>query len=127
MKTFFFLSALCTLLISAGDCSSKKDENGEKYRGRLEIKGICMNYTIKLLEGSIDTSRIQANWKDESSGKSYTNVFRLGDVCNFPATIKEGDEFYFVLDTEPAGGCAVCEAYYPTPQRSLNIKVLDNK
>jgi len=125
MKTFLLLSAICTLLVSASDCSSKKDAGGDRYKGRLEIKGICMNYTIKLLEGKIDTSKIVANWKDESSGKSHTNVFRLGRTCDFPASIKEGDEFYFTIDSLSQPDCIVCEAYYPTPPRSLPIKVLD--
>jgi hypothetical protein len=123
MKTFLFLSALCTLVLSASDCSSKND--AKKYKGRLEIKGICMNYTIKLLEGSIDTSKIVVNWKDESSGKSHANVFALGDPCRFPESINEGDEFYFVIDSVAPKECIVCQAYYPTPPRSLIIKVLD--
>ncbi|HEV7781928.1 MAG TPA: hypothetical protein VGO58_11725, partial [Chitinophagaceae bacterium] len=95
------------------------------YKGRLEIKGICSNYTIKLLEGDIDTMKIAANWTDESSGKSHTNVFGLKNPCSFPASIKQGDEFNFAIDTAKSNDCIVCDAYYPTPPRSLQIKVLD--
>jgi len=37
------------------------------YKGRLEIKGNCMNYTIKLLAGNINTSLIDSTWTDETT------------------------------------------------------------
>lgn len=94
------------------------------FKGRLEVAGICSNYTISLLEGNLDTSRIVSMWKDDVTGKTYTNVFALGSPCTFPDTLKAGDEFYFVLD-DTKQQCAVCMAYYPKPQKALNIKVLD--
>ncbi len=127
MKLFTLLSALAFVVLSASDCSTKKEGAGKKYKGRLEIKGICLNYTIRLLEGKIDTAKIAATWTDESSGKTHSNVFGLTDPCSFPASINEGDEFYFVIDTVAPKGCIVCEAYYPTPPRSLLIKVLEKE
>ena len=94
------------------------------FKGRLEVKGMCSNYTIKLVEGNLDTTKIVANWKNEVTGKTYSNVFALGSPCSFPATLNEGDEFYFTLDA-PVQNCAVCMAFYPKPQKSLSIKVLE--
>lgn len=65
------------------------------YKGRLEIKGICMNYTIKLLEGDMDTSLIAGTWTNEVTGKIHKNVFALGSPCIFPSSVKEEDEFFF--------------------------------
>jgi hypothetical protein len=127
MKSFILFAALGITLLSASDCSSKKDNTAKKYKARLEIKALCLNYTIKLLEGDIDTSKIVAEWKDESSGKTHQNVFALKDPCTFPQSINEGEEFYFVMDTVQSEGCIVCQAYYPIPPRSLLIKVLDKK
>lgn len=125
MKVLMLFALLSTLLISASDCSSKKEATANRCKGRLEIKGICLNYTIKLLEGQVDTSKIHASWKDESSGKTHTNVFGLGDPCRFPDSLKEGDEFYFTVDTIAPKECMICNAYYPTPVRTLVFKVLD--
>src|SRR5215208_312464 len=97
MKLFVLLSAIWVLMLSEENCGKKTAQL--KYKGRLEIAGMCMNYTIKLLEGKIDTSKIAANWKDEVTGKSYSNVFALANPCSFPASIKQGDEFYFYIDT----------------------------
>ena len=69
MKLFIALLFVSILTVSAGDCG-KKQEVPVKYKGRLELAGICMNYTIKLLKGEIDSSKIAANWTDEVSGKS---------------------------------------------------------
>ena len=117
----FILLPLFMLFTVASD---KCEQNKTTYKGRLEVKGICMNYTIKLLEGSLDTSKIVAEWKDEVTGKTHTNVFALGSVCSFPSTINEGDEFYFTIDPNPDKKCAVCLAYYPKPPKSLAIKVV---
>ncbi len=123
MKKIIFLSALTTLLLSNTDCSVKKAST-VKYKGKLEIAAICMNYTISIKEGTMNAADIVANWTDETTTKSYTNVFKLGNLCDFPASIKQGDEFYFTIDTTKGKDCAVCMAYYPTPPKALSIKVV---
>jgi hypothetical protein len=84
-----------------------------------------MNYTIRLLEGNMDTSMIVGNWTDENTKISYNNVFALQNPCAFPATIKQGDDFYFIIDTTEVPPCAVCMAYYPIPGKKLPIKIID--
>lgn len=123
MRQYFFLTMLATILLSAGECKKKSDS--VKYKGRLEVAGICMNYTIGLLEGNPGTDKIAARWTDEVTQKEYTNVFRLGNPCDFPATIKQGDEFYFTIDSSKQKECMVCLAYYPTPDKALSIKVVE--
>jgi len=125
MKIFLVLISSAVLLLSNSDCSSKSKE-GTTYKGRLEIKAICSNYTISVLEGNMDTSRIVANWTDENTGKSYTNVFKLGSPCNFPSTINQGDEFFFTIDTATQKDCIVCMAYYPVPPKVIPIIVQEN-
>jgi len=124
MQRLFILSAIFLLTIAASKCNEKKDAD-TVYKGRLEISGICMNYTIKLLEGNIDTAKIVSNWTDESTKKNHNNVFALANPCNFPGTIKEGDEFYFTIDNASTEPCMVCEAYYPTPGKKLPIKIVN--
>lgn len=124
MKLLFILSSLFLLTASADKCSSKKTDSS-RYKARLEIKALCMNYTLRQIEGPVDTSKIAANWTDESTGKSYTNVFALANPCDFPDSIKQGDEFYFTIDTAKEKNCAVCMAYYPTPPKKLFIKVIN--
>ena len=123
MKTLILAPFAVILMVTTDKCKNKKESS--VYKGKLEVKGMCMNYTIKLLEGSIDTSKLVAEWKDESTGKIHTNVFALGSVCNFPPTINEGDEFSFTIDTTYVSNCAVCLAYYPKPAKSIAIKVVN--
>jgi len=89
------------------------------------VKGICMNYVIQVLDPDFDSSLIELNWTNEFSDISYTNVFALGSVCDFPEDIDEGDEFNFIIDNSKQNNCAVCLAYSPTPNKYLSITVLD--
>jgi len=124
MRLLLLLMIITSLLISAGECN-KKSSTAQQMKGRLEVAGICMNYTISVLEGNPGPDAIVAAWTDEVTKKSYSRVFRLGNPCDFPARIKQGDEFYFTIDTSMQKPCMVCEAYYPTPSKSLAIKVAE--
>jgi hypothetical protein len=139
MKLLFFLSCIFLLTVSAQQCNNKKNANVKvdsiaadsaagmpTYKAKLEIKAICMNYTLRLTQGSLDTSQVAASWTDETTGKSYQNVFALGNPCTFPSSIEPGQEFNFVIDTaKEQKQCAVCMAYYPTPPKKLFIKVVE--
>jgi hypothetical protein len=135
MKLLFVLSLLSIITLSNSDCKQKKEKKSlptksveqlitDTLRGKLEIAGICKNYTISLLEGKMDSSLFESSWKNEADGKTYQNVFRLGNPCNFPESIRQGSPFYFIIDTTRQEGCMVCEAYYPTPVKKVNIKVV---
>jgi hypothetical protein len=126
MKFLIILSSLFILTVSADKCGGSKSTEIVKYKAKLETKAICMNYTLRLVEGSMDTSMVAASWTDETTGKNYKNAFALGNPCTFPSTINEGDEFYFLIDSSrDQKQCAVCMAYYPTPPKKLFIKVID--
>jgi hypothetical protein len=124
MKTLLILVTVLLSTISKDGCHKSK-KSSTSFKGRLEIKGMCMNYTIKVLEGNIDKSLIEDKWTDETTGKSYTDVFALSSRCTFPSSIEQGGEFTFIIDTAQVQNCAVCLAYYPTPAKHLSIKVLD--
>ncbi|MDQ6610236.1 MAG: hypothetical protein M3Y85_10490 [Bacteroidota bacterium] len=119
----FIIATIALVGVSRQKCNKEKF-TVNCFKGRLEIKGICSNYTIKLLQGNIDTSKIAATWKDDVTQKTYNNVFALGSPCSFPSSINAGDEFYFALSDE-VQNCAVCLAYYPHPSKAVSIKVLD--
>ena len=123
MKTYIVVPFIFILATTTNKCKNKNESSA--YKGRLEVKGMCMNYTIKLLEGNIEASKLMAEWKNEVTGKTHSNVFALGSVCNFPSTLNEGDEFYFSIDTTYVSNCAVCLAYYPKPAKSIAIKVVN--
>jgi hypothetical protein len=116
---FALFVLLLFVALSAFKCRKEKALS-TCYKARLEIKGMCMNYTIKVLS-PIDASLVEATWTDPNTNTPYQNVFGLGNACNFPADINEGDEFYFQINNNAPNNCAVCLAYYPTPQKKLSI------
>lgn len=127
MKLLLLLSGVFLLTVSAERCGSSAKTDPPRLKGKLEIKALCMNYTISLLDGQLPDSLLDKSWTDETTGKMYNNVFGLGSPCNFPDSIQEGQEFYFVIDSTSKQDCAVCMAYYPTPAHRLKIKVLPNE
>lgn len=126
MKTILILS-FCLLALSKQHCHHKNSLPAGQYKGRLEVKGACANYTIKLLDGNLDTSLISAEWKDERTGKTHQNVFALKSRCTFPSSINEGDEFYFTIDSNYVQRCMTCLIYYPTPEKRLAIRVVNSQ
>jgi hypothetical protein len=130
MKLFLLCIAFLSL---AGTCNKTTNRNGGNnktvggqnstcYKARLEIKGICMNYVIKVLDGDLTKLNLEREWKDESDSKTYNNVFALGSVCSFP-DMKEGAEFYFTVTDKEDANCNVCMAYRPVPAAKNNIVV----
>ncbi len=120
------VAAIAALTLGQKKCSNKKLSSSVSstcFKGRLEVKGPCANYTIKLLEGGMDTSNLVASWQNDATKKTYTNVFALASACSFPDSIREGDEFYFALGSKPQN-CMVCMIYYPKPPKALSITVL---
>lgn len=93
------------------------------YKGKLAVAGMCGNYTIVLLEGNLPASAYESTWVDPQTGISYSKAFRLANICDFPSSVQEGDEFYFYIENRPNNQCANCLAFYPTPQRALAIRV----
>lgn len=126
MKLFLILSSFILLSASTKSCKDRKEQGlpAGCYKGKLEIKALCMNYTVSIQSKNFDTSMVVANWIDENTGKAYKNVFGLGSRCTFPDSLKAGDEFYFNIDSTTVQNCMVCMAYYPTPAKKLSIKVL---
>lgn len=120
MKLFF--ATLAILAISGAPPACNKGSKALCYKGRLEVKGICSNLTISAVDGNLPGT--QATWTDPQTGKTYANVFKPLNPCAVPETLKEGDTFYFVIDATAPQPCATCKAYYPTPEKALNIRVL---
>lgn len=127
MKLVLLFTTMILLSTSKESCSHvKKGLKPGYYRGRLEVKAACMNYTISVVGGDIDPSLVEPSWTDETTGKTYKKAFALGNRCNFPDRIKAGDEFYFRIDSSASKSCMVCMIYYPVPSKKLPITVVDS-
>lgn len=132
MKKGLLTTLLVVTLLMLGS-SCKKDKSNKEcnlpqfkcYKGRLEIKGMCGNYSIKVLSEDINPNLFQTQWQNPRTGETHTNVFALKNSCDFPSSINEGDEFYFRIISAAEKNCGVCTGYYPTPDKAHFIDVLD--
>jgi len=126
MKFLFVTLGLLALSCSKSDVelSSKSDVELNCIKGKFVINGICGHNTIQVLSGNIDSNSIVKSWEDPITSIKYENVFELQSLCTFPSTLKEGDEFYFVVDNDPKGSdCPRCKAHRPVPPKGLMIRV----
>ncbi|MCH5717372.1 hypothetical protein [Niabella hibiscisoli] len=125
MKFYLFATILLVTVTSCSNKTTPVSHNKGKMKARFEVSGICSNYTFSLIEGDKDTSLVQASWTNPQTDSTYTNAFGVKNPCDLPEGLKVGDEFYFELDNDRPNRCMVCMAYYPTPAKKLNIKVLE--
>ena len=105
-------------------CNKSNNTSVACFKGKLVLKGLCMNYVIQITEGDVDKALYESSWQNPSTNTTYQNVFGIERVCTFPSTIKEGDEFYFSIPKRPiVQTCAQCMAYSPTPNKKINIEI----
>ncbi len=120
MKKYGILLLLPLLI----QCKSAEKISPTCYQGKFVLQGICMNYVIEAINKDIDTSKVEVNWKNPETGKSYQHVFALANPCSFSARIKEGEIFTFKIMSPPKEAtCAQCLAYSPTPNKKLYIEI----
>jgi hypothetical protein len=105
-------------------CNKSNDTIQNCFKGKLVLKGLCMNYVIQIIEGDVDKTLYESSWQNPSTKTTYQNVFGLGSICTFPSTINEGDEFYFSIPKSSiVQTCAQCMAYSPTPSKKISIEI----
>ncbi len=105
-------------------CNKSNDTIQNCVKGKLVLKGLCMNYVIQIIEGDVDKALYESSWQNPSTKTTYQNVFGLGSICTFPSTINEGDEFYFSIPKSSiVQTCAQCMAYSPTPSKKISIEI----
>ena len=120
----YLIICIFLLIIS---CNKSNDTSVTCFKGKLVLKGICMNYVIQIIEGDVDKSLYESSWQNPLSNTTYQNVFGLESICTFPSTINEGDEFYFSIPKRPVvQACAQCKAYSPIPNKKISIEICNN-
>jgi hypothetical protein len=127
MKPLMLSLLIAFTTLTAFQCNKSKDAVAAAscFKGKLVRKGVCMNYTISVIQGNIDPSLVEATWTHPGTGATYTNAFGLGTPCDFP-NMEEGQEFYFKVNKAANFNCGVCQAYEPTPSKKLAIEVLSS-
>ena len=130
MKALVFFAFVTIHLFFNTGCTKDDIQNkmsgiqpGECLKGVLVKKGICGQRVVKVLSEDKNGIRLASSWKDESSGKTFTDVFAVENSCSFPSSISEGGEFTFKLSSVKDNGCVTCQAYTPVPAEKNSILV----
>ena len=61
-------------------CNKSSNSPTACFKGKLVLKGICMNYVIQITEGNVDSSLYEISWQNPESGITYQNVFGLESI-----------------------------------------------
>jgi len=110
------------LLIS---CNKEEGIDINIYTGKLVKVSVCSNFVVEVMDDNFPKDLIETSWIDEFSGISYNNVFGIGNFCEFPNSISEGETFRFRISNNSNLNCAQCLIYTPMPTKYLNISVVD--
>ena len=125
MNRIFLTLVAIVVLCSSYECNKSKSG---KLKGKLVIKELCSHYVVQVIDGAVDSSKVANGWRDEKRQVSFDKVFTVANRCDFPSGMNESDEFEFTFDLNPAPqNCAVCMAYYPTPDKINAIKIQPDK
>ena len=122
MKTARLFIIIVTLY-SFQMCTTRSQTNAMAacFTGKLVKSGICGQKVIQLLSERVEGIAFAEKWTDSLSNKEYENVFTVGNACDFPVSIREGDEFSFALTVIPPSDCIQCYAYTPVPAQKNHI------
>lgn len=119
MKRGIYLVAIALLLGGSG-YHCKKSADHSVWTGKLVLTADCDDFVVQLQSGPVpDSGILTKSWTDSATGNSYTDVFRVKDVCTFAeANLSVGDVFTFTLNgAVPAQVCMICNVVpnYPMP------------
>ena len=121
----FFLVILIAVTTASFYCSKGKgNQEQDILKGKLVKEGLCRSYIIMVTDGNINPKLIDSLWTHPFSKIVYKNVFGVTNYCDF-RSVKEGQEFYFRIIPSGNTDCVNCGAGDPTPEKKLNIQVLD--
>ena len=125
MKSKMIIKYLVALMILLNISCNKSDNiSAACFKGKLVLKGICMNYVIQITGGDVDNTMYESSWQNPLTNTTYQNVFGLTSICTFPSSIKEGDEFYFSIPkNQIVQTCVQCQAYSPIPSKRISIEI----
>ena len=125
MKRRILLMGLL-LLIAVTGFRCKKSNVPAIWTGKLVVFASCADYVVQLQSGPVsDSSVLTKSWTDSATDSSFTNVFKVSDVCTFAAAlVKVGDVFTFTLNgPTPAQTCFTCDIVpsFPMPAASNSV------
>jgi hypothetical protein len=120
------------LILSGSGFHCKKTNTDNTWTGKLVFAGTCGDFVVQLQSGPVpDSGILTKSWTDSLTDSSFTNVFKVSDVCTFGfAQVQVGDVFTFTLNAPPpVQTCFICdiEPSFPMPATSnvvTNIKLV---
>lgn len=114
-------------IITSIFATCRKATDNEATRGKV-VHRSCATVVVQVLDSNHHHLG-QATWQQSPSKPLFNHVFAVENICEFPGTIGEGDEFSFqIINPNSARkDCAVCMLWDNPPTTKQVVKVLDVK
>lgn len=118
-------SVYLSLLLLTGLRCKRDQVTSTVYTGKLVVQGACDHFIVQVLNNPLpDSSIVVKSWTDSQTDSSFTNVFKVANVCTFAAAhISVGQVFTFTLDNNPPPQtCYTCDVILfadPTVSNSI--------
>ena len=124
MKNLFIilatlLSVSCIQLPNAGNSNST-----QRIKAKV-IRITCATTVIQVLDPA--HYNLGETWTIEGTSNTYEHVAVVSNKCEFPSTLKDGDEFYFrqISENDASNDCAVCMMYDFPPSKGIYLRVVN--
>ena len=56
-------------------CNKSNNTSVACFKGKLVLKGVCMNYVIQITEGDVDKALYESSWQNPLTNTTYQFVF----------------------------------------------------
>lgn len=92
-----------------------------KIKAQL-LRTTCASVVIQIQDSNY--YYLGEDWSDifRPSFAPYPHSVSVTNTCEFPASINEGDVFYFEIDNNNNNNCVVCTLYDEPPTKKVTIK-----
>ena len=124
MKNMFnilamLLSASCIQLPNAGT-----GNDTQRIKAKV-IRITCATTVIQVLDPA--HYNLGETWTIEGTSNTYEHVAVVSNKCEFPSSLKDGDEFYFkqISENDASNDCAVCMMYDFPPSKGIYLRVVN--
>jgi hypothetical protein len=89
------------------------------------IRITCATTVIQVLDPA--HYNLGETWTIEGTSNTYEHVAVVSNKCEFPSSLKDGDEFYFkqISENDASNDCAVCMMYDFPPSKGIYLRVVN--
>ena len=123
MKKLLFI-LFSFLLFGCIQIPNSGTNNNQRIKAKV-IRITCATTVIQILDNAHYS--LGETWTIEGTTNTYEHVAVVSNKCELPASLNEGDEFFFkvISESDARKDCVVCMMYDYPPSNGIFLKVVN--